>query len=122
MFVRVGVRANMYTCACMSECVRMCMFVCEECLGMEAVRLMCLEYVSCACVHACMHTCMRTCAHAYMCTMHTCIVRTAVHAYMRTTYVHVHFCAGAGFMNRRRLCQLTAAILTSDLTTHMWVL
>ena len=25
---------------------------------------------------------------------------------------------GAGFMNRRRLCQLTAAILTSDLTTH----
>ena len=29
---------------------------------------------------------------------------------------------GAGFMNRRRLCQLTAAILTSDLTTHMWVL
>ena len=25
-------------------------------------------------------------------------------------------------MNRRRLCQLTAAILTSDLTTHMWVL
>ena len=30
--------------------------------------------------------------------------------------------SGAGFMNRRRLCQLTAAILTSDLTTHMWVL
>ena len=30
--------------------------------------------------------------------------------------------AGAGFMNRRRLCQLTAAILTSDLTTHMRVL
>ena len=29
---------------------------------------------------------------------------------------------GAGFMNRRRLCQLTAAISTSDLTTHMWVL
>ena len=29
---------------------------------------------------------------------------------------------GAGFMNRRRLCQLTAAILTSDLTTYMWVL
>ena len=29
---------------------------------------------------------------------------------------------GAGFMNRRRLCQLTAAIWTSDLTTHMWVL
>ena len=29
---------------------------------------------------------------------------------------------GAGFMNRRRLCQLTAAILTSDLTTRMWVL
>ena len=29
---------------------------------------------------------------------------------------------GAGFMNRRRLCQLTAAILTSDLTTCMWVL
>ena len=29
---------------------------------------------------------------------------------------------GAGFMNRRRLCQLTAAILTSDLTTQMWVL
>ena len=26
---------------------------------------------------------------------------------------------GAGFMNRRRLCQLTAAILTSDLTTHV---
>ena len=26
---------------------------------------------------------------------------------------------GAGFTNRRRLCQLTAAILTSDLTTHM---
>ena len=26
---------------------------------------------------------------------------------------------GAGFMNRRRLCQLTAAILTSDLTTHI---
>ena len=26
--------------------------------------------------------------------------------------------SGAGFMNRRRLCQLTAAILTSDLTTH----
>ena len=25
---------------------------------------------------------------------------------------------GAGFMNRCRLCQLTAAILTSDLTTH----
>ena len=25
---------------------------------------------------------------------------------------------GAGFMNRRRLCQLTAAILTSDLTTR----
>ena len=32
-------------------------------------------------------------------------------------------CPGASFMNRRRLCQLTAAILTSDLTTHiMWVL
>ena len=30
--------------------------------------------------------------------------------------------SGAGFMNRRRLCQLTAAILTSDLTTHMRVL
>ena len=30
--------------------------------------------------------------------------------------------SGAGFMNRRRLCQLTAAILTSDLTTHVWVL
>ena len=29
---------------------------------------------------------------------------------------------GAGLMNRRRLCQLTAAILTSDLTTPMWVL
>ena len=28
---------------------------------------------------------------------------------------------GAGFMNRRRLCQLTAAILTSDLTTHNYV-
>ena len=28
--------------------------------------------------------------------------------------------SGAGFMNRRRLCQLTAAILTSDLTTHLW--
>ena len=26
---------------------------------------------------------------------------------------------GADFMNRRRLCQLTAAILTSDLTTHI---
>ena len=26
----------------------------------------------------------------------------------------------AGFMNRRRLSQLTAAILTSDLTTHIW--
>ena len=25
-------------------------------------------------------------------------------------------------MNRRRLCQLTAAILTGDLTTRMWVL
>ena len=24
-------------------------------------------------------------------------------------------------MNRRRLCQLTAAILTSDLTTHIYV-
>ena len=33
-----------------------------------------------------------------------------------------HAPAGAGFINRRRLCQLTAAILTSDLTTHMWVL
>ena len=32
------------------------------------------------------------------------------------------YASGAGFMNRRRLCQLTAAILTSDLTTHMWVL
>ena len=31
--------------------------------------------------------------------------------------------SGAGFTNRRRLCQLTAAILISDLTTHnMWVL
>ena len=30
--------------------------------------------------------------------------------------------SGAGFMNRRRLCQLTAAILTGDLTTRMWVL
>ena len=30
--------------------------------------------------------------------------------------------SGAGFMNRRRPSQLTAAILTSDLTTHMWVL
>ena len=29
---------------------------------------------------------------------------------------------GAGFMNRRRLCQLTAVILTSNSTTHMWVL
>ena len=29
---------------------------------------------------------------------------------------------GAGFMNRRRLCQLTAAILTSDLTTRTRVL
>ena len=35
---------------------------------------------------------------------------------------HVCNTPGAGFMNRRRLCQLTAAILTSDLTTHMWVL
>ena len=26
--------------------------------------------------------------------------------------------SGAGFMNRRRLCQLTAAILTNDLTTR----
>ena len=40
----------------------------------------------------------------------TCDVRTSRYA------------PGAGFMNRRRLCQLTAAILTSDLTTHMWVL
>ena len=29
--------------------------------------------------------------------------------------------SGAGFMNRRRLCQLTAAILTSNLTTHNYV-
>ena len=29
---------------------------------------------------------------------------------------------GAGFMNRRRLRQLTAVILTSDLTTRMWFL
>ena len=29
---------------------------------------------------------------------------------------------GVGFKNRRRLCHLTAAILTSDLTTRMWVL
>ena len=39
--------------------------------------------------------------------------------------LYTHFAGqgpGAGFMNRRRLCQLTAAILTSDLTTHMWVL
>ena len=28
-----------------------------------------------------------------------------------------YFCPGFGFMNRRRLCHLTAAILT-----HMWVL
>ena len=34
----------------------------------------------------------------------------------------VHVFAGAGFMNRRKLCQLTAAILTSDLTTRTWVL
>ena len=33
-----------------------------------------------------------------------------------------HVIPGAGFMNRRRLCQLTAAILTSDLTKHRWVL
>ena len=28
-------------------------------------------------------------------------------------------CPEAGFMNHRRLCQLTTAILTSDLTTHI---
>ena len=32
------------------------------------------------------------------------------------------YSSGAGFLNRRRLCQLTAAILTSDLTTRMFVL
>ena len=39
-----------------------------------------------------------------------------------SVYVSCNVFPGASFMNRRRLCQLTAAILTSDLTTRMWVL
>ena len=47
------------------------------------------------------------CTHAFL-TRHT-----------QTTAPYRDTASGAGFMNRRRLRQLTAAILTSDLTTRM---
>ena len=80
---------------------------------------------------------MRVCVRTRACAC----VRACVRTFLRTEYARSHACRilriefrsvyidnpspswpEAGFMNRRRLCQLTAAILTSDLTTHMCVL
>ena len=47
------------------------------------------------------------------------IIQSILYYYYMHINVYVLNAPGAGFMNRRGLCQLTAAILTSDLTTRM---
>ena len=64
----------------------------------------------------------RTRGHSWALAKERCKLDIRKYAFSQRTINEWNRLPGAGFMNRRRLCQLTAAILTSDLTTHMWVL
>ena len=57
--------------------------------------------------------------HNFVLTLGVCLPFHRV--FLAKNFLHMIY-FGAGFMNRRRLCQHTVAILTSDLTTRMWVL